>query len=130
MSDSPNLRSFLEENKPLVRDYVETRLEIFRLQAIRWASQSAGYLVWIIISLFLFFLILLFAGIVLGCWLSGLTHSYTLGFGLTTGLLILLFALLAFFRQGLFVAPITQGIIRNTSEGGEDLEEDEESIEP
>jgi hypothetical protein len=116
MSQTDDLGSFFQENKTLLKEYLETRLEIYRLQGIRIVSKAAGYLVWIVISLFLLFLIILFSGIVLGCWLSGLTHSYIAGFGLTTGILIVLFAFLAIFRKSLFVNPLTQNIIRKTNE--------------
>jgi hypothetical protein len=116
MSQTEDLGSFFQENKALLKEYLETRLEIYRLQGIRIASKAAGYLAWVVISLFLLFLILLFSGIVLGCWLSGLTHSYTAGFGITTGVLIIIFAFLALLRKSLFVNPLTQNIIRKTNE--------------
>ena len=122
MNQPDNLGSFIRENKPLFKEYIETRLEIYRLQALRLVSTSAGYLVWILISLFLFFLILIFSGIVLGCWLSGLTHSYTTGFGLTTLILVVIFGLLGLFRKSLFVNPLTQSILRRASEGNEEEE--------
>jgi hypothetical protein len=120
MSKSEDLGSFFQENKSLFKEYLETRLEIYRLQGIRTVSKAAGWLAWILISLFLLFLILIFSGVVLGCWLSGLTHSYVTGFGLTTGILIVIFAFLAIFRKSLFVNPLVQSIIRMTSE---DLDE-------
>jgi len=116
MSQPENISSFLSESKPLVKEYLETRLEIFRLQAIRLISQSAGYLVWILISLFLLLLIMIFSGIVVGVWLSGLFHSYVAGFGLTTAIVIVVFILLAVFRNTLFVNPVIGAIIRRTSE--------------
>lgn len=115
MSEYDDLGSFLKEGKPLIKDYIETRLELFRLQAIKTLSQSAGYLIWIFISLFLLFLIMIFSGIVLGCWLSALTHSYVIGFGLTTLILIVLFILLAIFREALFVHPVIQAVIRRAA---------------
>ena len=123
MGQTDNLGSFFKENKPLLKEYLETRMEIFRLLSIRIISQSAGWLVWILISMFLLFLIMIFSGIVLGCWLSGLTHSYVKGFGLTTLIFILIFTVLALFRKRLFVNPLTESIIRKTNEGykGEDV---------
>src|SRR6516162_2084564 len=120
MSQSDNLGSFFKDSKPLLKEYLETRLELFRLQAIRVISQYAGYLIWILISLFILFLIMIFSGIVLGCWLSDLLHSYVLGFGLTTLILILVFILLAIFRNSLFVRPVIQAIISRTNEASED----------
>jgi len=123
MSQTDNLGSFFKESKPLLREYIETRLELYRLQAIRLISQSAGYLIWILISLFLLLLIMIFSGVALGFWISNLTHSYVRGFGLTTLLLILVFVLLAVFRNALFVRPVIQSIIRKINES---FEKDEE----
>ncbi|HTS44287.1 MAG TPA: hypothetical protein VMH01_07805 [Puia sp.] len=123
MSQTDNLGSFFKESKPLLREYIETRLELYRLQAIRLISQSAGYLIWILISLFLLLLIMIFSGVALGFWISNLTHSYVRGFGLTTLLLILVFVLLAVFRNALFVHPVIQSIIRRINES---FEKDEE----
>ncbi|MFI5154713.1 MAG: hypothetical protein ACHQEM_00915 [Chitinophagales bacterium] len=122
MSKSENLGSFVQESKPIIKEYMETRMEIFRLQGVRIASKSAGFLIWVIISLFLLFLILIFSGIVLGCWLSSLTNSYTMGFGLTTLLFLVIFALLAIFRNALFIRPIMQSIIRSALDDARETE--------
>src|ERR1700761_941726 len=103
MEQPDNLGAFFAENKTLLKEYAETRMEIYRLQSLRVLSKTAGYFAWIIISLFLVFLILLFGGIVVGCWFSGMLHSYVKGFGLVTLLILLVFVLLAVFRKSLFV---------------------------
>ncbi|MDR3716081.1 MAG: hypothetical protein P4L51_25035 [Puia sp.] len=111
-----DLGSFFAENKALVKEYIETRMEIYRLQSLRIFSQSAGYFAWMIVSLFLVFLILLFSGIVTGFWFSSILHSYVKGFGLTTLLILLVFVLLAVFRKKLFVDPVTHTIIQRSRE--------------
>ena len=116
MAENESLGSFFNTNKSLAKEYLETRLEIFRLSAIHTASKSAGYLVWVIISLFLVFLIVLFAGVTAGFWLSSLTGSMILGFGLVTLALILLFAVLTIFRKKLFLEPFMQIILDSASE--------------
>lgn len=120
MRDPETLGSYLRDNKEILQEYLETRLEIFRLSAIRTFSKTAGYLIWLLISLFIVFLIILFSGIVLGLWLSSLTGSYILGFALVTLVFVLMFALLAIFRQSWFVNPIIHGIIARSSEVLED----------
>jgi hypothetical protein len=122
MSQPDNLGAFISENKELVKDYIETRMEIYRLQSLRIFSKSAGYFAWIIVSLFLAFLIVLFTGMVLGFWFSTILHSYVEGFGLVTLLLLALFLLIAIFRKSLFVNPVIQSIIQRSRE--EDKEED------
>jgi len=123
MSQPDNLGSFFSENKALLKEYLETRMEIYRLQSLRVFSKSAGYFVWMIISLFLAFLILLFSGLAIGYWFSGLLHSYTKGFGLIVLLLIGVFILLVVLRKTLFVDPVIQAIIEKSKEDEEEEKE-------
>jgi hypothetical protein len=116
MSQPDNLGSFISENKTIVKEYVETRMEIYRLQSLRMISKSAGYFAWIIISLFLIFLILLFTGMALGFWFSTLFNSYFKGFGLISLILIIITILLGVFRRALFVNPVIQSIIKRSRE--------------
>ena len=116
MSQPDNLGSFFSENKTLLKEYLETRMEIYRLQSLRIFSKSAGYFAWIIISLFLVFLILLFSGVAIGFWFSNLLHSNVKGFGLVTLLLLVVFILLAVFRKSLFVDPVIHSIIQRSRE--------------
>lgn len=124
MNQPDSLGSFFKENKSLVKEYIETRTEIFRLQGIRVFSKSIGLLVWIIIATFLGFLILIFLGLVLGFWLSALTQSFVAGFGLTVLVLILLFVVLAIFRNSLFVNPIIKKVILKSQEESQQDEEE------
>lgn len=118
-----NLGSFISENKAVLKEYLETRMEIYRLQSLRIFSKSAGYFAWIIVSLFLAFLIVIFGGLMLGYWFSSMLGSYVKGFGLMTLLLVVLFVLLALFRKSLFVDPVVQSIIQRSRE--EEMEDEE-----
>jgi uncharacterized membrane protein (DUF485 family) len=121
MSDSQeNLGSFFRENAKLLREYFETRLKIYRLRAVRLLSKSAGYFIWIIISLFLLFLFIIFLGVVLSLWFSQMTGSYIAGFSITTGIIFLVIVLLALFRKALFVNPIIKAFIRQSEENIEE----------
>ena len=117
-----NLGSFFKENARSLKEYFETRMKIYRLQAVRMISRSAGYFMWMIISLFLLFLFIIFLGVVLSLWFSDLTGSYIAGFGITTGILFLIIILLALFRKSLFVDPIIKAFINRSEEN--DSEED------
>ena len=123
MPDTENLGSFFKENKKHLKDYLETRVDIFRLKMIRIFSKSAGYFIWIIVSLFLLWLFIIFMGLVTGFWLSSVTGSYTKGFGITALIILLLIILLALLRRVLFVNPIIRAVIKNANEetetGGE-----------
>lgn len=116
-----NLGLFFKENVNLFREYFETRMKIYRLRAVRLLSKAGGDFIWLIVSLFLFFLFIIFFGIVVSLWLSDLTGSYIAGFSITTGAILLLFILMAVLRKVLFVNPIIKTFIKlsedSTDEG-------------
>ncbi len=116
MIEKENLGSFLKENKGLIKDYLDTRLEIFKLKMIRLFSKSAGYLIWVILSLFLFFLLMTFTGLVIGFWLTKVTGSYVEGFGYTSLIMLAVIILLALFRKALFINPVIRIMIRRSAE--------------
>lgn len=126
MPQPENLGSFVKENKSLLQEYLETRLEILRLQGVRAGSKAAGYMVWMIVSMFLIFLVCIFLGLVLGFWLTDLTGSYVKGFGITTLIMIALVILLALFRQSLFINPAVKKALGSMQEH-DDLEDEPES---
>ena len=116
MSQPENLGSFFSENKKLLSEYIETRIALLRLQSVRSLSKSGGVLMWAVVAVFFSFLILMFAGLVLGFWFSELTGSYIKGFALATLVYIFLFILVTIFRKTLFVTPMIQKIISKSDE--------------
>ncbi len=117
MSTTQNIQDFLDENVALIKDYLETKTDIYKLKAIRSSSLILGSLVWIIISAFLFFLLFIFIGLVLGFWFSELTDSFTIGFGLATLLIFVVMLLVALFRKQLFIYPMIRIFIKMMTEG-------------
>jgi hypothetical protein len=124
MSKPSDFGSFFKENKDLAEEYLEARLEILRLQTIRTSSKIIGSVIWFIIFIFLIFLLFIFFGLVLGFWFTSLTNSLTIGFSISTGILLLLMILLTIFRHTLFVNPVIRFMIRAFTS---DQEPDEES---
>ncbi len=120
MNQPDNLGSFFAENKTLLKEYLETRMEIYRLQSLRLFARSAGLFAWVLLSLFLAFLFLLFGGLMVAYYFSGVFHSFVKGFGLVTLLILVIFVLLAIFRKALFVDPVIQSVIQKSKEEGED----------
>lgn len=116
MSKTENIASFIRENKDVLKEYAETRYEIYRLKGIRTVSKTAGFLGWVIISLFLLFLVIIFGGMTLAYWLSDVFSSTVMGFGITTLFLLLVFALLAVFRKRLFINPVISSIVSQSSD--------------
>jgi hypothetical protein len=120
MEQPDNLGSFFAENKTLIKEYLETRLEIYRLQSLRLFARSAGYFAWILLSLFLAFLFLLFGGLMTAYWFGELLGSNSKGFGLVALLILVVFILLAIFRKALFVNPVIHSVIKKSKEEEED----------
>lgn len=120
MSQPENLGSFLKEGKTLLSEYVETRLDLIRLQGVRTSAKAAGQLIWILVSLFLVFLVLLLASLVLGFWLSELTGSFIKGFGYTTLIVLVLVGIIALLKDQLFVNPAIKKAISHLHEKEED----------
>ena len=120
MPETETFGSFLKENKKLLREYLDTRMEVYKLKLIRIVSKSAGYLIWVIISLFLLLLLMIFLGVVGGIWLSEVTGSYVLGFGIIASLILVKILFLALFRDALFVNPIIRNVINRIYEGEEE----------
>lgn len=118
MPEYDNLGAFIKDNKQVVKDYFETRLELYRLQGARQAAKIAGCIVWVMLALFLGFLFIIFGGITLGYWLSSLTGSYTAGFGLTALIVLLLIGLITALRKTLFISPVIRHIIRSMQPPG------------
>ena len=110
-----DLFSFLNDNKKLLNEYVEVRINIFKLELIRTSSQISGLIIWLIISIFLLFLIFIFGGITIGFLFSDLLHSNTAGFAIATGLIIVTAILLTAFRKTLFINPIIRVLIKQYS---------------
>jgi len=119
MPESENLDTFLKENKKLLKDYFDTKFAIYRLTLIRFFSKSAGHFIWIIISLFLLLLFIIFLGLVAGFWLSKVTGSYTTGFGIVTLIILVKIIFLTLFRKIIFINPIIRAIIKSSNEEAE-----------
>ena len=111
MAITNNMSDFLNENKKLVKEYLEARIEIYKLRFIYSFARVAGSLLWIIICLFLMFLLILFLGLVVGFWLSELTGSYTKGFALATLVMLFIIVVAAAMRNVLFIDPIIKKCI-------------------
>ena len=116
MSESENFGSFIKENKKLLKEYLEARVELYKLKFVRLFSKLAGYLIWMIICLLLLWLLIVFIALVTGFWLSGITGSYTLGFGITTLVIGVLIIVIVLLMKKLLMNPIIRTIIKHTME--------------
>lgn len=121
-----NFRDFFTESKALISEYLSTRWRLFRLEAINKMSRAAATFFFIIIAAMLSFLVVLFLGLLLAYWLSGVLDSYAWGFLITAAVFILTFVVILVFRRPLIERPLTSMLIRNLAE---ELDEDEDDDE-
>ncbi len=111
MSSSAENASTVERSFDLLKDYAETRITLAKLQIIRGSAKMTGYFVWLIITLVLVTLLIVFLGIVSGFWFSKMTGSYISGFAITAGIILLLIVLMTVLGRALFVGPVIRAFI-------------------
>lgn len=112
---SSDFSSFFKENKALLKEYLELRLRVLKLQGVRAISDSLSFFIWFIVVLFFVFFILLFLGILLALWIAQLTSSTLIGFASAAGIFTLLLVVVIACRKPLFQNPISRIIIKATA---------------
>lgn len=126
MAEKGHDEGFFSTNRRLLKEWLEAKLEVYKLKLVRITALAAGHTIWIMVLLFLVFLLATFIGLTAGFWLGQLTGSYAKGFGLVTLAIVLLIVLLALFRKQLFVNPFIRSIIGKMNNGEHKKEETEE----
>lgn len=122
---SQDFSEFFSANKILLREYLDARLRLLRLQGVQLLSQSMSFFIWFIVAMFIVFFILLFLGILFALWIGKLADSVLIGFASAAGLFLILLLVLIYFRKPLFEGPVSKLIIRATTD-----DEDEEETRP
>lgn len=122
MPSSENLGDFFRENKKLVADYVETRIEIFKLHAIKLVAKSLSLLILIGLVSFMVLFFLLFLVISFSWFMADQLGSATLGFLCGGGVFLLIILISVLFRKALFLNPLIRIFLHASSQ------EDEEEI--
>lgn len=112
MEKTPNIWEFLEGNKQQLNEYIELRVQLFTLQFIRKSSMVTAMLIWLAVLGIICFLIVIFAGITLGFYLSLVFNSFVAGFGVTTAIILFIALMLILLRKQLFIHPIIRIIIK------------------
>jgi hypothetical protein len=103
--------NFFTESKAAVKAYIEDRILLLKLQATDKASKAvAGLVTGVLLLVFGVFALMLLS-ITGGFFFSGLTGSFVAGFGIMTGIFVLLIVLLLATGKKLIRRPIINGII-------------------
>jgi len=120
MNPNDDFSTFVHQNRALLREYVDTRTELFKLQAIKLTSKTIGFLIVLGIVGTVAMFVSFFLGMSLSYWFSAILGSQIAGFAATGGIFLLLLILIILLRKQLFFNPLTRLIIRETLQ---DLEE-------
>lgn len=114
--------SFFSGSKKVIEHYIRTRIALLRVRMTLSLTNVLSSLLSMILVAFLFMVVLIFMGVTLGFWLSGLLGSYTRGFGVTTLAYILLVLLCLRFRERLFRRPMLNLVAQALHEEPRDQE--------
>lgn len=106
MDTQQNFKGFYRENKSLVKEYIDLRFRLFRLQGVRLASKALALFALVMILTVMSVFTLIFLGLSFSAWMAELTGSVALGHLLTAALLLLIMALAVIFRKPLLLNPL------------------------
>jgi hypothetical protein len=110
---------YFREVKEELTDYIKMRSDLFKVTAYEKISHVMSAMLLNVLIIITGYFTLLFISIMLGIFLSGITHSFFIGFGIITILYIILFLVLAVFRRKqlqLYFANIVAKILYNEFE--------------
>jgi hypothetical protein len=121
-----NFSNYFNQTGKVAREYLETRVDLIKLQAAGKLSKALGLFFSIMMAFLLFFFVVVFLGMVVGFWIGEMTGSYTIGFSCAAGLFIILLAVLLVFRKSLIQRPLANMLVAEMLEGMVDEQEEEE----
>ena len=124
MATTENLNDFYQENKKLLNEYLETRLQIFKLSSVKVLSKTISMLVLISIISFMFLFFMLFLVIAFSWFMADVLRSNAMGFLCGGAVFLIIILISIIFRNALFVNPFIRLFIHSSLSDEED-EEDE-----
>ena len=124
MGTDQDFSGFIKENKSLAKEYVETRITLAKLQAVKVLSRSLGMLIALAIVSFLALFVVLFLGMSFAWWIAKITESNAVGFASAAGLFLAIVLLVIAFRKQLFQDKLVELFIRETVKDLHDHEKD------
>ena len=116
---------FYQENRKLLAEYLETRLQLLRLIAIRTLSRTFSMFIVVCLVSFMVLFFLLFLVISFSWLMADATGSAALGFLCGAGVFLVIIMLAVVFRKPLFLNPLIRLFI-HTSTQEEDEDEDDQ----
>lgn len=125
MASQENYGDFYKENKKLFADYIDTRIELLKLGAIKITAKtlSALLLIALISCMVLFFV--LFLVIAFSWFMADQLGSASLGFLCGGGVFLLIITVSVLFRRALFLNPLIRIFIHIATKDEFEEETDE-----
>lgn len=118
-----NFSTYFSETGKVARQYLETRLDLLKLQAAGKLSKALGLFFSLIMAFLLFFFVVVFLGMVVGFWIGEKTGSFAIGFSCAAGFFIVLLAVILLFRKALIQRPLSNLLAAELVEEIEEMEE-------
>ena len=122
MSSKETFFSFFSQNKALLKEYIDTRLELIKLQGVRTLSRTISAIMIIFIISLLCLSILLLIGITFAFWIADVSGSNIVGFASAAGLFILFLIGFIVFGRKMVQNQIIKRIIQDSMDDSEDLD--------
>ena len=122
MSSKETFFSFFSENKALLKDYLDTRLDLIKLQGVRTLSRTISIVMVTFIISLLLLSILLLLNITFAFWIASVTGSNIIGFASAAGLLILILIGFIAFGRGMVQNQIIRMIIQDSLDEPDDID--------
>ena len=115
MSTEKDFTGFYHENKALLKEYLEIRFNLLKLQSIKSISRILSLLIVIFLVGILVLFVILFLGLSFAWGLSVKTGSNVTGFAGAAALFTLLLITAIAFRKPLFQSPLIRMFIKETA---------------
>lgn len=112
-------QKFFSHLKTDVSEYIETRLQLMRLQVYEKAAKISSMLASVILIAFIGFFAFLFIFLSIGFYLADLTGSNAMGFGIVAAFYILILIVYLFIRKKNVEQKLTDKIIQLLAEDDE-----------
>ncbi len=116
MEENNNIEKLIEDAK----GYLDTRIELAKLQTIEKTSEVAGSASVALLLLIFFSMVFLFGSIALAYYISEITGKYSVGFLCVAGINLLIGLIVYFSRERWINKPITNLIIKTLLRNGDE----------
>ena len=91
--------NYFQDTRKKLRQYIQHRILLLRLQATDKASNLAARLITVTVVILTALFLLIFASLTAGYWLSHITGSFTIGFGIVALFYLVILLLVIFFLR-------------------------------